>query len=160
MNTAEQLQQIEQMRAAGTLSDTEFYAAKERILAGQPVPPVKMQSNVLIHGVEERTWCTLMHVSQLLNYSFVGVAVPLLLWILGKDKSAMVSQHGNRMMNWLISSLIYYCVGFLLCFVVIGIPVLIVLGILGIVFPIIAAVKANGGEAWSYPLAIEFLDEG
>lgn len=159
MNIAEQLQQIETMRASGALSDKEFNAAKERILEGQPVPPVKMKSSVLIHGIEERTWCTLMHVSQLLNYSIVGIVVPVLLWILGKDTSAMVNRHGNRMMNWIISSLIYYAIAFLLCLIAIGIPIVFVLGILGIVFPIIAAVKANSGQAWSYPLSIKFLNE-
>ena len=31
------------------------------------------------------------------------------------------------------------------------------LGVVGIIFPIIAAIKANSGEVWKYPLAISFL---
>ena len=40
---------------------------------------------------------------------------------------------------------------FLLTFVVIGVPLLIVLAVAGIVFPIVGAIKANSGEFWEYP---------
>ena len=44
-----------------------------------------------------------------------------------------------------------------LCFVIVGFVLLPIVAILGIVFPIIAAVKANEGRAWKYPLAIPFI---
>jgi hypothetical protein len=40
---------------------------------------------------------------------------------------------------------------------IIGIPVAVVIGILYIVFVIIATVKANNGEYWKYPLTIQFI---
>lgn len=126
---------------------------------GGPSMETKGNGPVMIHGIEERTYCTLMHISQLLNYSLIGVIVPIVMWILGKDNSVMVSRHGNRMMNWIISSFIYGCIAFVLCFFVIGFPIAIVLGILSVVFPIIAAIKANSNQAWSYPMAIKFLPE-
>ena len=43
--------------------------------------------------------------------------------------------------------------------VLIGIPIVIAVAVMGIIFPIIAAVKCNNGEIWSYPLAIRFLPE-
>ena len=60
-------------------------------------------------------------------------------------------------MNWIISEVIYGVLFVLLAFVFIGFPLLIVLGILGVVFPIIGGIKANDGEAWKYPLSIRFL---
>ena len=65
--------------------------------------------------------------------------------------------HGKNAANWLISAAIYAVVSVLLVFVVIGIPMLIALGAASIAFPIIAAIKANNGELWKYPLAITFL---
>jgi uncharacterized Tic20 family protein len=65
--------------------------------------------------------------------------------------------HGKNAVNWMISELIYAVVGFILVFVIIGGPLLIVLGVLGVVFPIIAAIKANNGEVWQYPLTIQVL---
>ena len=46
---------------------------------------------------------------------------------------------------------------FVLAFVIIGFLLLLVLGVLSIVCPIIAAIKANNGEVWTYPLTISFL---
>lgn len=158
MEIAEQLEKLESLRASGSLSDVEFHAAKAKLLNSNPQPPHKVNSG-MVHGLEERTWCTLMHVSQLLVYSAIGIIVPIAMWILGKDKSDMVRRHGNRMMNWIISGFIYGCVAALLWFVVIGIPISFGLFIMSIAFPIIAAVKANNGETWSYPLAIRFLSE-
>jgi uncharacterized Tic20 family protein len=101
-----------------------------------------------------------MHISQLLVYGFgIGIVVPIVMWILGKDQSPLVARHGARMMNWIISSFIYGCIIGVLCLLFVGIPLAIVLAILTTVFPVIAAIKANGGEVWSYPMAIKFLPE-
>jgi uncharacterized Tic20 family protein len=59
--------------------------------------------------------------------------------------------------NWLISSLIYFVVSLVLAIVLIGILGLVALGIMSIVFPIIGGIKANNGELWEYPLTIKFL---
>lgn len=39
----------------------------------------------------------------------------------------------------------------------IGIPSIIALGILGIVFPIIGGIKANHSEVWPHPLSLRFF---
>jgi len=158
MNLAQQLERLEQLRAQGSLSDAEFQIAKERLLAGEAQPPYKISGGTVL-GIEDRTYCTLMHISQLLVYSAVGIVVPIGMWILGKDQSDMVRRHGNRMMNWIISGFIYGIVAGILCMVFIGIPLLFALGVVSIVFPIMAAIKANNGEDWSYPLTIKFLPE-
>jgi len=44
-----------------------------------------------------------------------------------------------------------------LCFVIIGIPLFMALVAVGIVFPIVGAVKANNGEVWPYPCSIAFF---
>nr|MBA3608943.1 DUF4870 domain-containing protein [Chthoniobacterales bacterium] len=48
-------------------------------------------------------------------------------------------------------------VAFLLCFVLIGIPILILLYLLNIVLVIIASLKASGGELYRYPFTIRFI---
>ncbi len=158
MTLAHQLEQLEQLRASGSLSDAEFQTAKDKLLSGDAQPPYKI-SGGKIHGIEEHTYCTLMHVSQLLVYSAIGIVVPILMWILGKDQSEMVRRQGNRMMNWIISAFIYGIVAGLLVFVFVGIPLLIALAAVSIIFPIMAAMKSNGGQVWSYPLSIKFLAE-
>jgi uncharacterized Tic20 family protein len=60
--------------------------------------------------------------------------------------------------NWIISSAIYLAVGLLLIPLFIGIPILYLLGIAAVALPIIAAIKANNGEVWKYPIAITFMN--
>jgi uncharacterized Tic20 family protein len=44
-----------------------------------------------------------------------------------------------------------------LTIVLVGILGILALIVMGIVFPIIGAVKANNGELWEYPLTIKFF---
>jgi len=53
--------------------------------------------------------------------------------------------------------LIYGAICVVLIFVLIGIPLLIALGVIGVIFPVIGGVKANDGVVWRYPLSIQFL---
>jgi uncharacterized Tic20 family protein len=86
-----------------------------------------------------------------------GFVTPIVIWMLKKEAMPEIDVHGRIVINWLISKFIYAVICIPLIFVVVGIPLLIVLGVLGIVFPIIGAVKANSGERWRYPLSIAFV---
>jgi uncharacterized Tic20 family protein len=59
--------------------------------------------------------------------------------------------------NWLISVIIYAVIFVLLSFIVIGIPLLVMLAVLTVIFPIIGAIKASNGEVWRYPLSFSFF---
>ena len=109
--------------------------------------------------MQPNTYCMLLHLSQLLNCCIppFGFIVPIVLWAIGKDKSVQVDQHGKITLNWIISCFLYWMVTAVLCLVFIGILIIPILLVLTLVFPIIGAVKANGGTAWSYPLSIPFF---
>ena len=110
-------------------------------------------------GMETNTYLLLLHLSQFAGYLAAGLGfiLPIVMWVSNKDKSPAVDEHGKEVTNFIISWLIYIIISFILILVVIGIPMLIVLGILGFIFPIIGAVKANNGEFYRYPLTIRFL---
>ncbi|MCL2116796.1 MAG: DUF4870 domain-containing protein [Planctomycetaceae bacterium] len=108
-------------------------------------------------GMTEHTYCMLMHLSTLLSGSGFGIAVPIVLWAVNKDQSQVIDQHGKNVLNFIISMLIYAFASIPLTFVGIGIVTLIAIAIVAIVFPIIAAVKANDGKYWPYPLCIRFF---
>ena len=55
---------------------------------------------------------------------------PLIVWLSKRHDSAEIDAHGKESMNFQISMLIWYCVAGILCFVLIGIPILILLTIL------------------------------
>ena len=112
-----------------------------------------------VGGMNLNTYCMLLHLSQLLNavVPSAGYIVPIVMWAINKDKSPLVDQHCKVVLNWLISEFIYCFVCLLLCFVFIGFLLLPVVAILGLVFAIIGAVKANDGVVWNYPLSIPFF---
>ena len=112
-----------------------------------------------IIGMKTDTYCMLIHLSQLLSLvsagvPFVGLIVPIVLWALVKDRSPLVDLHGKIVLNWSISLLIYI---FVAVITIIGLLIVPILLVLGIVFPIIGAVKANEGVVWKYPLSIAFF---
>ena len=112
-----------------------------------------------LFGMRPNTYCMLIHLSQFSTFivPLFGIIVPILLWLLNKDKNPMVDQHGKIVLNWMLSVIIYTIASILLTIVVIGIIPLIALVITGIVFPIIGAIKANDGIVWKYPLSIPFF---
>ena len=106
-----------------------------------------------------RQWAMILHLSLLAGYvvPIAGLIAPIIIWQMKKADMPKMDVHGKIVMNWLISAIIYAVVCSVLVFVLIGIPLLIVLGILTVVFPIIGGIKANNGETWKYPLSIRFL---
>lgn len=100
-----------------------------------------------------------LHLSTLAGYivPLGGLIVPIVIWQMKKDEMPEIDRHGKMVMNFLISFFLWSIVGFLLVFILIGIPVLAVLGILAVIFPIIGGIKANEGRLWKYPMTIEFL---
>jgi uncharacterized Tic20 family protein len=106
-----------------------------------------------------REWCMFLHLSLLAGHAVAlgGIIAPIVIWQTKKDDMPEIDEHGKNAVNWLITWVLYMVVSLALVFVFVGIPLLIVGGVLGVVFPIIAAMKANEGEVWKYPLAIQFL---
>lgn len=109
---------------------------------------------------EEQNWAMWLHLSQLAGYlliPLVGLVVPIVIWSMKRADSPFVDDNGKMVINWLLSALIYFAVGFVLSFVAVGLLIIIPLYVIGIVFPIIGAIKAAQGELWNYPLTIRFL---
>lgn len=102
---------------------------------------------------ETNTWAMFIHFSVLAGWviPLAGIVVPILLWQLKKDDLPGTVPHAHIVLNWIVSSLVYAVICFILMIVVIGIFGFIALGIATILFSIIGGVKANNGEIWEYP---------
>jgi uncharacterized Tic20 family protein len=110
---------------------------------------------------EDKTWAMLCHVSGLAGYlgvvPFASIIGPLIVWLLKKDASAFVDEHGKESLNFQITMSIAYAIIILLCFVLIGFLLLPFWGLWLIVLVIVAAIKASNGEHFRYPLTIRFV---
>ena len=107
-----------------------------------------------------RTWSVLCHASALLGlfFHFFGHLLgPLIVWLIKRDLSPEIDANGKESLNFQISMLIYDVIAGILCFVLIGIPILIALWIMNTVLVIVASVKTSNGEFYRYPLTIRFL---
>src|SRR5438874_6271913 len=122
--------------------------------ASPPPPAVSSTSS------EVRNWCVLCHASALLGlfFHFFGHLLgPLIVWLIKRDASPEIDANGKESLNFQISMLIYDVIAGILCFVLIGIPILIALWVLNTVLVIIASVKTSEGKFYRYPLTIRFL---
>ena len=107
-----------------------------------------------------RTWCMLAHATALVGF-LVPVAGhivgPLIVWLAKRQDSPEIDAHGKESMNFQISMLIWNIIAGILCLVLIGIPILILLHILNIIFVIVASIQASEGKLYRYPLAIRLI---
>jgi uncharacterized protein len=108
---------------------------------------------------QTRQWAMFLHFSLLAGFivPIAGWVVPIIIWQVKKTDLPDLDIHGKIVVNWLISSLIYWAIGVLLAIIAIGIVILLALGVVTIVFPLIGGIKANNGEIWKYPFSMKFL---
>lgn len=94
-----------------------------------------------------------------------NIIVPLVIWLLKKDQSGFVNEHGKEAINFQINlsvwAVLFFVVSFILIFVVIGVflmPLLLGLVVLAsIIFGIVAGVKAYEGNYYRYPYIIRLI---
>lgn len=156
MTLADELTKLQQLRESGSLTEEEFQQAKTRLIGAEPPPPPPA---VIDPERDARQWSFFLHLSQYAHtlLPLGGLILPIVLWQIKKNDHPSIDAHGKNVVNWAISLFIYFAVAIPLCFVLIGIPLVVVLGVAALVCPLIGAIKAHNGEIWSYPGAIPFL---
>jgi len=107
---------------------------------------------------DEKTWATLVHLAPFLA-AIVGIPFlgPLIVFLIFKDRGPFVRFHAAQALNFQIIVTIAFWVFGVLSFVLIGIPFLIATGIAWVILSIVAAVKANNGEWYRYPMTPELV---
>lgn len=153
MDRYDELKKIQELRDNGTLSEAEFAAEKARLLGSNQAGEFRPW------GMDVRSYCMMLHLSQFAAFlvPFAGIALPIVMWLIYKNESPEIDAHGRVVTNWIISALIYTCVGFLLAIIFIGFFLLLALFIVNIVFVVMGSIKANEGTVWPYPLSIRFF---
>lgn len=113
------------------------------------------QANSQLSPADEKLWATLVHVGGI----FFGFIPALIGYLVLKDRGPFVRQHTTTALNFQISLLIYEIVAVIITVLSFGLLFIVPLGvaIAAVVFMIIAAVKANQGVFYTYPLTIPFI---
>jgi uncharacterized Tic20 family protein len=105
----------------------------------------------------DRNMAVAIHLSPLVMMGVLGplaLAIPLVLWLIRKDDSPFVDDHGREVLNFGVSFLLLHL---LLAITVIGLAFIPVLWIVGIVNVIRGAVSAGTSEYFRYPLTIRLF---
>ena len=102
---------------------------------------------------DQRLWATLIHVGGI----FFGILPSLIGFLVTKDRGDFIREHTRAALNFHITLLLAYAACVLLSFILIGVFLAFVVGIIAIIFGILAAVAANSGQPYKFPVSIEFV---
>jgi uncharacterized Tic20 family protein len=91
--------------------------------------------------------------------ALLGILGALIMWLVKKDDHPFIDDQGKEAVNFHLTLLIAQLVCLVISFVTCGFGAILHLVplILQWVFGIIAAVKANNGEWYRYPMSIRFI---
>lgn len=133
------------MQAAPTMPSSPEEPA-ERLVDGHATP-------------DQRTYALVMHLSFLATFlSIPPVIAPLIMWLIKRDGSRFLDDHGKEAVNFQLSLVLYSIVlgiiGVVTCVGFLGIPIV---GILGAIGAVMAGTAANRGEYYRYPATIRFI---
>jgi uncharacterized protein len=119
--------------------------------------PAANQPPVVSQTSSDRLWSVLCHLSYFFGLALLSFIFPMTVYLVMRTDSPFVTHHAKEALNFHLSLLVYAICCIPLCFLIVGIPMLIVIGIVGIVCSIVASVKASEGVYYQYPLAIRFV---
>src|SRR5437588_787820 len=108
---------------------------------------------------DERTWAMLCHLSTLVGYCVPlgNVLAPLLIWHFKREGAPLVDDQGRESLNFQLSMTLYLVLACVLCLAFVGIPILCGFLLFDLIAVIVAAVEADTGQPYRYPLTIRFV---
>ena len=140
MSLSHELEKLRELHINGDITDEEFAKGKAKLLAEESdspgMAPFAEEVDSVALEKQTRKWALLLHLSMLAGYAvpLAGLVAPIVIWQVKKDELPEIDRHGKNAVNWIISHIIYIIVCIPLCFVLIGIPLIIAVAVMAIVF--------------------------
>jgi uncharacterized Tic20 family protein len=116
-----------------------------------PVAPAS--SAAPTSGTDPKTMAMLAHLLAI----FAGIIGPLIIYLINGEKDPFVRHHAAESLNFQITVSIAYIVSAVLICVFVGIILLPIVIVGALVFEIMAAIAANRGEWYRYPVSIRMV---
>ncbi|MCA1745627.1 MAG: DUF4870 domain-containing protein [Bacteroidales bacterium] len=109
--------------------------------------------------MSNNNWAMLCHLSALAMFVFPlgNVLGPLIVWLLKKEEMPLVEREGKEALNFQITISLFALVAGLLTFILIGIPLLVLIGLVNLVFIVLAALEASNGRPYTYPFNLRLI---
>lgn len=123
------------------------------------INPMLLQKKKMESSLNVKQWSLIAHLSGFVGFLFPlgNILGPLLVWLLKKEQSPILEEHAREALNFQISISIYALIASILFFAVIGFVLLPILIIVQIVLMIKAALAADRGEFYRYPITFRFI---
>jgi uncharacterized Tic20 family protein len=108
---------------------------------------------------DETMWAMLCHLGGLFGAVIPpgNILVPLLIWLLFRDKYPLVDDQGKEAVNFQISLSIYLIASAILLLIAIGFFLIVALLVFALIVIITAALRARDGEKYRYPITVRFI---
>lgn len=109
---------------------------------------------------DETRWALAAHLSAFAIFllpSFGQIVGPLVIWLLKRGESSFVTEHAKEALNFQITATLAFVVSVALTMLLVGLPMMIVVGVGWLVLTIKAALRAGDGETYRYPFTIRFV---
>ncbi len=108
---------------------------------------------------EEKSLATFSHLGFLASGIFPmgNIILPLVIWLIKKEESDYINEHGKQALNFQLSITIMAIGAAFLTLIGIGVVMLLVLAVVDVVYSIKAAIRANRGEYFEYPLNFKII---
>lgn len=127
--------------------------AYSQVPAYGQAPAYSQQGQAPVSPSDARMWSLFAH----LGGVFLSFLVPLVIYLVYKDRDPFVRRHAAQALNFQIILAIIYFVSSLLIIVLVGLVMLPAAFIASVVFSIMAAIAANDGREYTYPLTPKMI---
>jgi uncharacterized protein len=121
--------------------------------ASAPAYGVQGAAPAMLSPQDEKVWSLGVHLLCLVG----GFIAPLIIWLVFKGRGPFLEHHAKEALNFQITVAIALVASFVLMFLLVGFVLLLVLLPWMLIMPILAAVKANNGEWFRYPLTLRLV---
>jgi uncharacterized protein len=130
------------------------------------VEPQVPSEEAIVPVGDERTWALLGHLSALSAFIVTGIGCvlgPLIIWLVKRDSLPFAADQAKEALNFNITVLIAAAGLILFSIITVGIGLLLTVPLgfalffYWLIFTIIAAVNANNGVRYRYPLTLRLV---
>ena len=121
-----------------------------------PQPPVAPQPT---GNSDERMWAMFAHLSAFAGFviPFGSILGPLVIWQIKKNEYPLVDDQGKEALNFQITMAIAFVASLILMIILIGFILIWAVGLFDLIMIVIAAIRANNGERYRYPLTLRLV---